>query len=90
MKIAVLIALIALLVGCGGNGPVAPKRVPNVRGERLDYAEAKLEARGLQWEEIGGGVFGVVVRSHWYVEDQIPAAGKKATTVKLFVERDDD
>jgi hypothetical protein len=90
MKIAVVIGLVALLAGCGGSGPATPRKVPNVRGERLDYAEAKLEARGLQWEEVGGGTFGVVVRSHWYVDDQLPAPGKKATTVKLFVVHDDD
>ncbi len=89
MRIATALAVVALLAGCGG-GPVAPKRVPNVRGQRLDLAEARLEARGLRWEEVGGGVFGVVVRSHWYVDEQVPAPGKKATTVRLFVERDDD
>ncbi len=87
MKAAALIVLVAVLAGCGQT--VEPKKVPNVRGERLDYAEARLEARGLQWEEIGGGTFGVIVRSHWYVREQIPAPGKKAATVRLFVERDD-
>ena len=28
---------------------------------------------------LGGGAFGVLVRSNWYVEEQIPAPGKKAT-----------
>jgi len=88
MKKTVLIGLVALLVGCGQT--VQPKKVPNLRGERLDFAEERLEARGLEWEEIGGGTFGVIVRSHWYVRDQIPAPGKKAATVRLFVERDDD
>jgi hypothetical protein len=89
MRIAILIALVALLTGCGGNAVVMPKRVPDLRGQRLDVAEARLDARGLQWEEIGGGTFGVVVRSHWYVRDQIPAPGNKAATVRLIVERDD-
>jgi hypothetical protein len=89
MKIAVLIGLVGLLVGCGSQA-LEPHEVPNVRGERLDYAEAKLEARGLRWEEVGGGTFGVIVRSNWYVDEQIPAPGKKATTVRLFVQRDDD
>jgi len=88
MKKTVLIGLVALLVGCGQT--VQPKKVPNLRGERLDFAEERLEARGLEWEEIGGGTFGVIVRSHWYVRDQIPAPGKNAATVRLFVERDDD
>jgi hypothetical protein len=88
MKKILLISLVALLVGCGQT--VQPKKVPNVRGERLDLAEERLEARGLQWEEFGGGVFGVIVRSNWYVREQIPAPGKKATKVRLIVERDDD
>jgi hypothetical protein len=88
MKAVVLISLVALLVGCGQT--VEPKKVPNVRGERLDVAEARLDARGLRWEEVGGGTFGVIVRSHWYVREQIPAPGNKAATVRLFVERDDD
>jgi hypothetical protein len=88
MRKALVIALAALLAGCGGTAQ--PKRVPNVRGERLDVAEARLDARGLDWEEVGGGTFGVVVRSHWYVREQIPAPGRKATTVRLVVERCDD
>ena len=88
MRTALVIALAAALAGCGGTAQA--KRVPNVRYERLDVAEARLDARGLGWEEIGGGTFGVVVRSNWYVVDQIPKPGKKATTVRLVVERCDD
>jgi len=88
MRTALLIALVALLAGCGGAAQ--PKRVPDVRYERLDVAEARLDARGLGWEEIGGGTFGVVVRSHWYVREQVPAPGGKATTVRLVVERYED
>ena len=88
MRFAALILVTAVVAGCGGA--VRPKRVPDVRGERLDLAEARLEARGLRWEEIGGGAFGVIVRSNWYVEEQIPRPGKRATTVKLVVERSDD
>jgi hypothetical protein len=88
MRITALILLALILAGCGGTPQ--PTRVPDVRGQRLDVAEARLDARGLRWEEVGGGVFGVVVRSHWYVEDQIPLPGKRATTVRLVVERCDD
>ena len=88
MRSALVIALVAVLAGCGGTS--RPKRVPNVRYERLDVAEARLDARGLGWEEIGGGTFGVVVRSNWYVREQIPAPGHTATTVRLVVERCDD
>ena len=86
-RIAVIATLVFVLAGCGGT---TPTRVPDVRGEQLDVAEARLEARGLQWEEIGGGTFGAVVKSHWYVREQIPKPGKKATTVRLVIERCDD
>jgi hypothetical protein len=88
MRITALILLAFVLAGCGSTPQ--PKRVPDVRGQRLDVAEARLDARGLRWEEVGGGVFGVVLRSNWYVEDQIPLPGKRATTVRLVVVRCDD
>jgi hypothetical protein len=83
-RTALILVVAGLLAGCGGSAE--PVRVPDVRGQRLDVAEARLDARGLQWEEIGGGAFGVVVRSHWYVDEQIPRPGRKATTVRLIVE----
>ena len=87
MRKALLIAVVALVAGCGGASE--PKSVPNVRYERLDVAEARLDARGIGWEEIGGGTFGVIVRSNWYVREQIPKPGAKATTVRLVVEHCD-
>jgi len=88
MRKALLIAALALLAGCGGTSD--PKRVPNVRYERLDVAEARLDARGIGWEEVGGGTFGVIVRSNWYVREQIPKPGAKATSVRLVVEHCSD
>src|SRR5262245_12773844 len=88
MRKALLIAVVALVAGCGGTSE--PRRVPNVRYERLDVAEARLDARGIGWEEVGGGTFGVILRSNWYVSEQIPKPGVKATTVRLVVERCDD
>ena len=88
MRFTLLLVFVLVLAGCGGGTPT-PKRVPDVRNERLDVAEARLEARGLQWEEIGGGAFGVIVRSNWYVREQFPKPGKKAAVVRLVVERDD-
>ena len=79
------LVLLAIVAGCGGSAK--PRIVPELRGERLDVAESRLEARGLDWEEIGGGNLGIIVRSNWYVCSQEPAPGRKATTVRLVVER---
>jgi hypothetical protein len=77
-------ASVLALVGCGSN---EPKVVPDVRHERLDVAEERLDSLGLGYEEIGGGTFGIVVRSEWEVCRQEPAPGKKASTVRLIVDR---
>jgi beta-lactam-binding protein with PASTA domain len=86
MRNILLLALILALAGCGAAPKSRP--VPDVRGQRLDLAEDRLDARGLDWEEIGGGNLGVVIRSHWWVCEQLPAPGKLGTTVKLVVERE--
>src|SRR4029077_14820120 len=64
--------------------------VPNVIGERLDHAESKLQHKELDFEEAGGGVFGVFDPSSWQVADQDPAGGErvdKGTVVVLQIER---
>jgi beta-lactam-binding protein with PASTA domain len=81
-----LASVVLLLAGCGGT--TKPKRVPDLRGQRLDLAEDRLEARGLDWEEIGGGSLGIVIRSHWRVCDQEPMPGRLGRTVKLVVDRE--
>jgi hypothetical protein len=73
------------LAGCGTSKPQA---APNVHGQRLDVAERHLDDRGLDYEEVGGGAFGVVVRSNWWVCAQEPRPGKKTTHVRLIVARD--
>jgi beta-lactam-binding protein with PASTA domain len=78
-------ALVAALAGCGGDDE--PQAVPDVRGERLDVAEERLDDAGLGYEEIGGGTFGIVVRSRWHVCDQEPRPGRRATEVRLIVAR---
>jgi hypothetical protein len=57
--------VVVVLAGCGGKSQ--PKRVPDLRGDRLDFAEARLDALGLDWEEFGGGNLGIVLRSRWIV-----------------------
>jgi PASTA domain len=78
---AILVALLA--GGCGGEA----NRVPDVEGKRLDVAQEVLDDAGLGYEVIGGGVFGVVVRSNWEVCEQRPGAGRRAKSVDLIVAR---
>ena len=59
-----------------------------MQGQRLDLAESRLDLRGLDWEEIGGGTLGIVIRSHWWVCEQDPAPGALGRTVKLVVDRE--
>jgi hypothetical protein len=53
--------------------------MPNVTGQRLDLAERNLQRAGFDPNKItivGGGLFGVVVKSNWQVCSQTPAPGK--------------
>jgi hypothetical protein len=86
MRKILLLAATVFLAGCGAMAE--PQRVPDVRGQRLDLAEDRLLLRGLDWEEIGGGNLGIVIRSHWWVCEQRPAPGHLGTTVRLVVERE--
>jgi beta-lactam-binding protein with PASTA domain len=81
---AVVVASAFAAAACGHT---EPRRVPNVTGLQLDAAEARLDARGLDSSVEGGGTFGVIVRSHWQVCEQVPRPGRKATEVTLVVER---
>ena len=65
-------ALALLLAGCGST---EPKAVPDVSGRSLDVAEDTLDRAGLRYDAVGGGAFGIVVRSHWTVCKQNPAPG---------------
>jgi beta-lactam-binding protein with PASTA domain len=85
IKGLILIALTAFAAGCGGTAE--PKVVPDVRGKRLDVAERRLDGVGLEYERVGGGAFGVVVRSNWNVCDQTPKPGAQASRVTLVVDR---
>jgi len=65
-------------------------KVPNEVGERLDVAEDDLSSKGLTFQEIGGGVVGIVVKSNWTVCQTKPAAGSTVSSgasVKLVVDR---
>jgi len=63
--------------------------VPKLAGERLDVAEDKLTSEGLRYKEIGGGTFGIIVKSNWTVCQTEPAAGEHTSgRVRLIVDRD--
>jgi beta-lactam-binding protein with PASTA domain len=79
-----LIALSAVLAGCGGR---EARAVPQVRGDRLDVAKETLDDAGLGYDVIGGGAFGIVVESHWQVCEQRPKVGRRASSVELVVAR---
>jgi PASTA domain len=77
-----------IVAGCGsGAAANEPKRAPNVVGMNLKAAEDRLDGRGLRYEAVGGGTFGIVVRSRWAVCRQRPAAGKPTERVTLYVAR---
>ena len=82
-----LCALLAASVTTGCGRSAEPKTVPNVTGVPLDVAEARLDARGVDFIIAGGGTFGVILRSRWQVCEQDPRAGRTATEVTLVVER---
>jgi hypothetical protein len=84
-RLTLALPIAVSLAGCGGDAE--PRVVPDVRGERLDVAEEHLDDAGLAYEEIGGGTFGIVVRSRWRVCDQEPQPGRRATEVRLIVGR---
>lgn len=63
-------------------------KMPKVTGERLDVAESDLDAVGLSYTELGGGTFGIIVKSNWYVCSTRPAAGVRTRgPVRLVVAR---
>jgi hypothetical protein len=80
------IPLLAVAVGCGASSRRAAP-VPDVTLEPLNAAEDALDARGLGYRAVGGGTFGIVVRSHWTVCKQVPKPGTRARNVTLFVAR---
>jgi beta-lactam-binding protein with PASTA domain len=70
--------------------PVAKVTVPKLGCRRLDIAEDMLRSKGLRYREVGGGLFGIVVKSNWRVVRQRPAAGTRVargTRVTLYVAR---
>jgi hypothetical protein len=72
-----------------GSSASSNHAVPSLTGERLDVAEDKLSRAGLRYKEIGGGTFGIVVKSNWIVCQTEPAAGAHTSgRVRLVVDRE--
>ncbi len=66
-------------------------RVPPLAGLRLDGATALLDAAGLRRKVDGGGLFGVVDDTAWFVCATTPSAGtpvEGSSVVVVHVDRD--
>ena len=78
-------------MGAGlADGQSSRVTVPNVHCRRLDVAESIMHSRHLRVRDVGGGVFGIVVKSNWFVVRERPRAGSRVprrTRVSLFVSR---
>jgi hypothetical protein len=63
------------------------RRVPrNLVGKRLNAAESELDSQGIGFRTVGGGIFGIVLKSDWGVCDTIPHGGAAVRgPVKLVV-----
>jgi beta-lactam-binding protein with PASTA domain len=81
------LVVMAALLALAGCGDAPQKAVPTVEGDRLDVAEDTLDSVGVGYQTVGGGTFGIVVRSHWTVCSQSPAPGSIASSVTLYVDR---
>jgi hypothetical protein len=56
-------------------------------GERLDVAENELSGQGISYTAVGGGVFGIVVKSDWIVCQTMPSGGQPVSgSVSLIVD----
>jgi beta-lactam-binding protein with PASTA domain len=84
VKVIIPALLLLALAGCGGS---EPQTAPDLRGTRLDVAERRLDSLGLEYERVGGGTFGIVVRSNWRVCDQRPRPGVRTSEITLVVGR---
>ena len=74
-KVTAAAVLTALTLAACGSSSAA---VPDVVGERLDVAESEVKDAGLG-EEVGGGTFGIMVKSNWIVCQTDPAAEARPT-----------
>jgi hypothetical protein len=81
LVIGAIAAATFALTACGGPVP------GDLIGQRLDSAEAELDQQGISYTEVGGGVFGIVVKSDWVVCSTSPVAGQTPSgNVELIVD----
>lgn len=67
----------------GDGGATVPGDVMN---KRLDQVENELDAHGIGYQTVGGGVFGIVVKADWGVCDTKPDVGEPVDgPVRLIV-----
>jgi beta-lactam-binding protein with PASTA domain len=84
---ACILAIVGVVAVTGCGGAQKARSAPDVRGQRLDLAEAVLDQAHLDFETRGGGIFGVVSASRWWVCKQVPRPGAMTTSVVLIVDR---
>lgn len=68
----------------------ASATMPDYVGQTLDVAEDELDSMGVTYHEVGGGAFGIVVKSNWEVCSTRPKSGTSidvASDVALIVQR---
>ena len=92
MAVKVLLtAVLALLLltSCDSSRPAPPRThvVPDVRGESLEDAAERLEARDIDWYAETPDGDEPIVLHFWRVCDQDPLPGSRASDVTLDVAR---
>jgi hypothetical protein len=88
------LSAVVIAAGCGATEPhhraVRPARAPDLVGVNLDDAEEQLGRLDIPYRVVTPDGEEVWVEHFWTVCDQTPAAGAKARTVELDVDRDCD
>lgn len=83
--LSLIAPVVVALVGCGSGSGTVPS---DLVGERLDVAEHELDKLSLGYDEVGGGIAGIVVKSNWTVCQTKPGAGQPVSgNIELIVDR---
>jgi hypothetical protein len=82
----VLATTLALAIAASAAQAKTRKVPKGLVGHKLNVVENKLDADAIGYKTVGGGIFGIIVKSDWGVCATIPAAGKPIHgPVKLVV-----